>query len=210
LFGRDVLEALRQPLESGEITIARGDEIATFPAQALFVLACNPCACGGFSPTVGVDACGCTENVRREYLRRLQGPVIDRIDITREVLPHPVGSRGALDPLPEESAVVRARVAAARARQAERFAGLPWRLNAQIPAARLRDTWPLPPEGQAVLDDALRRGGLTRRGLIRAQRLAWSLADLAQRPVPSVDDVRVALLLRTGDPLESWMLRRAA
>lgn len=210
LFGRDVLEALRQPLESGEVTIARGDEIATFPAQALFVLACNPCACGGFSPTVGDDACRCTETVRREYLRRLQGPVIDRIDITREVLPHPVGSRGALDPPPEASAVVRARVAAARARQAERLGGSPWRLNAQIPAARLRDTWPLPPEGQIVLDEALRCGTLTRRGLIRAQRLAWSLADLAQRPVPSVDDVRVALRLRTGKPLESWMLRRAA
>lgn len=210
LLSRDVLEALRQPLESGEVTIARGDEIATFPARALFVLACNPCACGHYAPSRVSDDCTCTEQVRREYRRRLHGPVIDRIDITREVLPEAAFARGPADPDPEDTATVRARVAAARARQAVRYEGLPWRLNAQVPAARLRDRWPLPAAGEQVLAGAVREGRLTRRGLIRVHRMAWTLADLAGRAVPVAEDVRVALHLRTGVPLDSWMLRRAS
>ncbi len=211
LFARDVLDALRQPLESGEVTIARGEEVATFPAQALFVLACNPCACGNFAPDVGADRCSCSEQVRREYRRRLDGPAIDRIDIVREVQQPQLGlQRGALDEPPEESAVVRARVTAARVRQAHRYDGLPWRLNAQVPAARLRDRWPLPAEGQERLDDAVHRGLLTRRGIVRVHRLALTLADLAQRPAPLPADVDVAVRLRTGEPLDSWMLRRAS
>lgn len=210
LLSRDVLEALRQPLESGEVTIARGDEVVTFPAQALFVLACNPCACGRYAPGLLADDCRCSEQVRREYRRRLEGPVIDRIDITREVLPGAALARGPADPEPEDTATVRARVAAARARQSARYDGLPWRLNGQVPAARLRDRWPLPAEGEAVLASRLQEGRLTRRGLIRVHRMAWTLADLAGRPAPGAEEVRVALRLRTGEPLDSWMLRRAS
>jgi magnesium chelatase family protein len=211
LFARDVLDALRQPLESGEVTIARGDEVATFPAQALFVLACNPCACGNYaSASVALDRCVCDERVRREYRRRLEGPAIDRIDITREVLPQSAVPRGVLDDTPEDTATVRARVTAARARQEARYDGLPWRLNAQVPAARLRDRWPLPAEGQARLEESIRAGALTRRGAIRVHRLAWTLADLAHRPAPLAGDVDVAVRLRTGQPLDSWMLRRAS
>lgn len=210
LFARDVLDALRQPLESGEVTIARGDEIATFPAQALFVLACNPCACGNYAADVGTDRCSCSEQVRREYRRRLDGPAIDRIDIVREVLPVKEGSIGAADDPPEDTATVRERVAGARHRQAERYEGCPWRLNAQVPAARLRDTWPLPDTGRDRLDEAVRAGTLTRRGAIRVHRLAWTLADLAGRPRPLPADVDVAVRLRTGEPLDSWMLRRAS
>jgi magnesium chelatase family protein len=210
LFARDVLDALRQPLESGEVTIARGDEVATFPAQALFVLACNPCACGNYATDVGADRCSCSEQVRREYRRRLEGPAIDRIDITREVRPQLALPRGALDDPPEDTATVRERVAHARGRQADRFEGLPWRLNAHIPAARLRDTWPLPEAGREHLDEAVRAGVLTRRGAIRVHRLAWTLADLAGRPAPVPEDVDVAVRLRTGEPLDSWMLRRAS
>jgi magnesium chelatase family protein len=210
LFARDVLDALRQPLESGEVTIARGNEVATFPAQALFVLACNPCACGNYTPDAGADRCTCSEQVRREYRRRLDGPAIDRIDITREVLPQPALPRGVLDDQPEDTASVRARVTAARARQEARYDGLPWRLNAQVPAARLRDTWPLPAAGRERLDEAIRRSTLTRRGAIRVHRLAWTLADLAGRPQPVPDDVDVAVRLRTGERLDSWMLRRAS
>lgn len=210
LFARDVLDALRQPLESGEVTIARGDEVATFPAQALFVLACNPCACGNYAADVGADRCTCSEQVRREYRRRLDGPAIDRIDITREVLPCREDWAGAADDPPEDSATVRARVTRARQRQAVRFEGRPWRLNAQVPAARLRDTWPLAPAGRKRLDEAVRAGALTRRGAIRVHRLAWTVADLAARPEPTPDDVDVAVRLRTGKPLDSWMLRRAS
>lgn len=210
LFSRDVLDALRQPLESGAVTIARGEEVATFPAQTLFVLACNPCACGGYAHGIAADACVCTEVVRREYRRRLEGPVIDRIDITREVMPQPLDGVGALDELPESSSEVRARVSAARQRQAARYDGMSWRLNAHVPAARLRDRWPLPPRGAEVVQDAVRSGNLTRRGMVRVHRMAWTLADLAGRAEPSQDDVAIALRLRSGAPLESWMIRRAA
>ncbi|MDO7869201.1 YifB family Mg chelatase-like AAA ATPase [Nocardioides jiangxiensis] len=210
LFARDVLDALRQPLESGEVTIARGEEVATFPAQALFVLACNPCACGNYAASVALDQCICSEQTRREYRRRLTGPAIDRIDITREVLPVASLSSGPLDPVPEDSATVRARVTEARGRQAARYADLPWRLNAQVPAARLRDTWPLPEVGQVVVDSAVRSGALTRRGTVRVHRLAWTLADLAGRAVPIRADVEVALRLRTGARLDSWMVGRAS
>ncbi|TCJ22583.1 YifB family Mg chelatase-like AAA ATPase [Nocardioides jejuensis] len=210
LFARDVLDALRQPLESGEVTIARGEEVATFPAQALFVLACNPCACGNFAASVAVDRCVCDARTRREYHRRLAGPAIDRIDISREVRPEAPTPRGPIDPLPEDSATVRARVAAARARQAVRFDGMPWRLNAHVPAARLRDTWPLPDSGRALIEAAVHNASLTRRGMIRVHRLAWTLADLAARPVPIDADVQVALRLRTGERLDSWMIRTAS
>ncbi len=173
-------------------------------------LACNPCACGGYTADVSDDGCICGEVVRREYRRRLEGPVIDRIDITREVMVHPADAAGPWDDQPEDSATVRARVAAARARQAQRYAGLPWRLNAHAPAARLRDRWPLPPEGAAAIEAAVRKGTLTRRGTIRVHRMAWTLADLGGRELPSRNDVLVALRLRTGEPLDSWMLRRAA
>lgn len=210
LFNRDVLDALRQPLESGEVTIARGEEVATFPAQALFVLACNPCACGHYAAEVGQDRCTCSEQVRREYRRRLGGPVIDRIDITREVRPGPRLPSTALDRDPDDTATVRARVLAARQRQAARFQDMPWRLNAHVPAARLRDRWPLPDTGRDLLEDALGTGTLTRRGAIRVHRLAWTLADLSGVPVPRARDVAVALRLRMGEPLDSWMLRRAS
>lgn len=210
LFSRDIVEAMRQPLESGEVTLARGEEVATFPARALFVLACNDCACGRFSPQPGFDACKCTPAVRRDYQRRLEGPVIDRIDITRTVVPLGPPAHGAADPPPEDSATVRARVTAARARQAARYEGQSWRLNAHAPGARLRDRWPLPTAAADLVAASVASGSLTQRGAIRVHRLALTLADLAARDVPTESDVATAILLRTGEPLESWMMRRAS
>jgi magnesium chelatase family protein len=216
LFARDILEAMRQPLESGEVTLARGEEVATYPARALFVLACNPCACGDYSTVVGSDACRCSEAVRREYRRRLEGPVIDRIDITRHVVPErtiaPVPDRqgaGLSFDAPEPSSLVRDRVAQARERQTVRYADTPWRLNAHVPGAALRSRWPMSTDGVEMTERAVQAGKLTRRGAIRVHRLAWTLADLGERPEPAERDVLTALRLRAGDPLDSWMLRRA-
>lgn len=210
LFSRDIVEAMRQPLESGEVTLARGEEVATFPARALFVLACNDCACGQFSPDPGRDACACSAAVRRDYQRRLEGPVIDRIDITRTVVPLGPPVKGDADQPPEDTATVRARVTAARARQAVRYEGQPWRLNAHVPGARLRALWPLPEAAAALVAQSVASGSLTQRGAIRVHRLALTLADLAGRDVPVVSDVATAIRLRTGAPLESWMMRRAS
>lgn len=209
LLHNDVIEALRQPLESGEVTIARGEETATFPARGMFVLACNPCPCGNFSADQSVDMCTCGEVKRRDYRRKLTGPVVDRIDITRHVQPLSKHEKDDVFAVREDSATVRRRVTAARAVQAERYAGLPWRVNGHVPGPRLRERWPLTTEGEALVDEAVFAGRLTRRGATRVHRVAWTVADLAGRARPDTAEVEVALLLRSGAPLLERHLRRA-
>jgi magnesium chelatase family protein len=201
LFNADIIEALRQPLESGEITIARGEESATFPARTMVVLAANPCPCGDFHPTNRDNRCTCTEVRRRDYRRRLSGPILDRIDITRHI--EPVPAHEARDPLagPEPTAPIRARVTAARERQAARYAGTPWRLNADVPGPVLLHRWPLPEQVARILEDQLYAGTLTHRGATRVHRLAWSVSDLRGLDRPGEDELEVALRLRTGEPL---------
>jgi magnesium chelatase family protein len=209
LFNVDIVEALRQPLESGEVTIARGEETATYPARGMFVLACNPCPCGNYSPRVVSNGCDCREVQRREYRRKLTGPVIDRIDITRHV--EPVQAHEARDPLMvnEDTMTVRGRVTAARLLQAERYAGQPWRVNGQAPGPRLRQRWPLTEEAAARLDVEMFSGRITRRGATRVHRLAWTLADLAGVGRPGTRELEAALNLRLGAPLQLDDLRRA-
>ena len=201
LFSADIIEALRQPLESGEITIARGEESATFPARAMVVIACNPCPCGDYHPANRDNRCTCTEVRRRDYRRKLSGPITDRIDITRHV--EPVSAHEARDPLtrPEPTAAIRARVTAAREQQRLRYDGTPWRLNADVPGPALRDGWPLAEAAQRTLEDQVYAGRLTRRGATRVHRLAWTVADLRRVGRPGVDELDTALRLRAGDPL---------
>jgi magnesium chelatase family protein len=210
LFRSDVIDALRQPLESGEVTIARGEESATYPARGMVVMACNPCPCGGYSAGVGGNQCQCPEQSRRHYQRRITGPIQDRIDIVRNVLPPMSG--GDDDPTEhrETSLVVRARVAAARERQRERFAGRSWRLNSQIPSAALVTDWPLPGSARHLLDTELYAGRLSRRGAVRAHRLAWTLADVRGADRPDDQDVTTALQLRTGQALLVEAMERRA
>ena len=200
-FNADIVEALRQPLESGEITIARGEESATFPARTMVVIASNPCPCGDFHPTNRDNRCVCTEVRRREYRKKLSGPVTDRIDITRHV--EPVPPHEARDPLarPEPSAAIRARVTGARERQAARYDGKSWRLNADVPGPELLRRWPLGEDAARLLEDRVYAGGLTRRGATRVHRLAWTVADLRGLDRPGTGELDVALRLRTGDPL---------
>lgn len=201
LFNADIIEALRQPLESGEITIARGEESATFPARSMVVLACNPCPCGDYHPTNRDNACTCSEVKRREYRKKISGPIADRIDITRHV--EPVRAHEMADRLarPEPSASIRARVAAARDRQTQRYAATPWRLNADVPGPVLRERWPLTDEADTDLTEEVYAGRLTRRGSTRVHRLAWTVADLSGADQPGARELGVALCLRTGVPL---------
>jgi len=210
LLPSDIVEALRQPLESGEITIARGDEDATYPAAGMLVLAANPCPCGEFHPYQRDDRCTCGEVKRRDYRRKLSGPIADRIDITRfvePVKPHELGDRLAQ---PESSATVLARVTAARERQRVRYDGTPWRLNAHVPGPLLRESWPLGPAAATRLDQAVYGGSLTRRGATRVHRVAWSVADLRGLDQPRLDELEVALRLRSGTPLDLAMIGGAA
>ncbi|MFF7242557.1 YifB family Mg chelatase-like AAA ATPase [Embleya sp. NPDC008237] len=195
-FSGRVLDALRQPLESGTVTVARSGGMLCFPARFLLVMAANPCPCGRFSGR-GLD-CTCSVLMRHKYLSRLSGPLMDRIDVrvtvdavSRAELFAPEGSG-------ERSAVVAARVLAARERAARRLAGTGWAVNAEVPGRELRTRWSVEPD---ALDRAARdmeRGLLTARGLDRVLRVAWTVADLRGHERPDRADVDAALELRTG------------
>jgi len=189
-FTTAVLQTLRQPLEHGELVLHRAAGTARYPAQFQLVLAANPCPCG-MAVGKGLD-CTCRPEQRRRYLGKLSGPLLDRVDLQVELQP----SR-ATDRTGDSSDQVARRVAAARAAQAERFAGLPWRTCAQVPGAWLRER--LGPDRALVadLDRAVDRGTLSRRGADRVLRVAWTLADLAGRTAPGRSDVCRALALRT-------------
>ena len=207
LFNTDIIEAFRQPLESGEVTIARGEETATYPARTMFVLAANPCPCGDYHPNNRENRCSCSEVQRRRYRNKLSGPITDRIDITRHI--QPVRPHELNDPLaaPESSATVRDRVIAARSRQAERYDDTPWRLNSDVPGPVLRQRWPLSAQAQQDVDRWLYTGRLTQRGCARVHRLAWTVADLAGLDAPGLLEVSTAVALRTGEPLALNALR---
>ncbi|MCW2755385.1 MAG: ATP-binding protein [Marmoricola sp.] len=210
LLPGDIIEALRQPLESGEITIARGDEDATYPAGGMLVLACNPCPCGEYSPLTRDHRCICTEVRRREYRRKISGPIADRIDITRFVEPVPAHERNDPFGRPESSADVLVRVTEARCRQRVRYADDDWRLNAHAPGPALRTAYPLDADATRALDTEVYAGSLTRRGATRVHRVAWSVADLRGVDRPGCAELDTALRLRTARPLDLATLARRA
>jgi magnesium chelatase family protein len=195
-FGRDVLDALRQPLESGEVVVARCGLTARFPARFTLVLAANPCPCAKGAVTSA--ACICTPATKRRYLARLSGPLLDRVDVKVELLP--VGRAELLSDrsFAESSPVVAARVAAARERTAARLKGTPWRLNAEIPGSELRRVFPPAPGSLAPLERAMDLGRISARGVDRVIRVAWTLADLAGIARPTVSETSYALGLWLG------------
>lgn len=209
LFRADVVEALRQPLESGEVRVVRGEESAVYPARGMVVLAANPCPCGDYHPVARENRCQCPEVARREYRRKITGPVADRVDIWRHVQPVAAHEFDGFSPV-ESSATVRVRVEAARARQAERYSGLGWRLNAQTPGHLLREEWPLTREAGARLEAEVHSGRLSRRGAVRVHRLAWTVADLVGGGTPQTEHFEAALALRMGEPLVLGSLGRAS
>jgi magnesium chelatase family protein len=202
-FAGDVLDALRQPLESGEVMIARSGLIARFPARFMLVLAANPCPCAKGAAT-GV-ACSCTPAARRRYLARLSGPLLDRVDVKVELLP--VGRAELLSDrhYAESSPVVAARVLAARERTAARLKDTPWRLNAEIPGSELRRAFPPSPGSLTPIERAMDLGQISARGVDRVIRVAWTLADIAGIARPTVNETSYALGLWLGTgALGAW------
>ncbi|MFE7131332.1 YifB family Mg chelatase-like AAA ATPase [Streptomyces sp. NPDC057638] len=195
-FTGKALDALRQPLESGHVVVARSGGVVRLPARFLMVLAANPCPCGRHS-TGGVG-CECSPAVVRRYQARLSGPLLDRVDLRVRVEPvcraDLLGRAGG----GESTAEVAARVAGARERAATRFTGTPWRLNGEVPGHELRTRWSVEPGAMAGAERDLERGLLSARGLDRVLRVAWTLADLAGHDRPDPADVALALELRTG------------
>lgn len=198
-FPRTVLDALRQPLESGEIQIHRARVRATLPAHVQLVVAANPCPCGNAYSLDAANPCRCTPSTRVRYLNRLSGPLTDRIDLRLTVRRVSSVLLGESEQLGPSSTELRARVIEARGAMAERLRGTPWRVNAEVPGRWLRgSTARLPKSATAVLDHALSRGSLTVRGYDRTLRLAWTIADLAGRSAPGREEVAHALVLRGG------------
>lgn len=195
-FPASVLDALRQPLERGDIHIHRSGVSVRYPARFQLVLATNPCPCGNYG--VRGATCECPPAAIRRYLGRLSGPLLDRVDIDlpmRRVAA--VGVDAAVGRV--STAEAAGRVADARARTAERLARTPWRRNVDVPGRWLREGPSAPPAAvRAPLDAALERGQLTLRGYDRVLRLAWTLADLAQRAVPTQEDIGRALFMKRG------------
>ncbi len=196
-FQASALDALRQPLESGTITINRATATAQFPARFQLVLATNPCPCGDYGIRGGT--CTCIPAAIRRYLGRLSGPLLDRIDIELTLARVSVAQRGAQREGATTTASARSRVAEARERARRRLAGTPWRLNAQLPGTWLRDGPGAPPGlVRRPLDAALHRGALTLRGYDRVLRLAWTLADLDGSAQLGADHIGRALYLKKG------------
>lgn len=192
-FKPNVMQALRQPIESGTVVVARAAGRFRFPCRFQLVLAANPCPCGHAHGKAA--ACSCTPLQRRTYAARLAGPILDRVDIQVQV-PAPSRAMLALGPA-EPTAVVAARVAQARQAQAQRWRHLEAPVNARVAGSILRSVpFRLPAERTVELERAVDRGLLSLRGYDRCLRLAWSVADLQGRPSPSRHDVGLALALR--------------
>ncbi|MBN2629343.1 MAG: YifB family Mg chelatase-like AAA ATPase [Rhodobacteraceae bacterium] len=175
-FPRPVLETLRQPIETGEIMVARANAHIRYPCRFLLIAAANPCRCGYL--TDPARACGKAPTCGDDYLGRISGPLMDRFDLRVDV---PPVAYTDLD-LPssgEGSATVAARVAAARARQDARFAGHAGvRVNADMEGALLEEVATPDSDGRALISRVAERMGLTARGYHRVLRVARTIADL--------------------------------
>ncbi|MGH8824526.1 MAG: YifB family Mg chelatase-like AAA ATPase [Jiangellaceae bacterium] len=197
-FGPHVLDALRQPLEHGEIVVSRAEFSVTFPARFLLVLASNPCRCGNHGSRTRM--CSCTPDAVRRYAQRISGPVRDRIDLRIVVEAPTLASLDEGLGSAEPSKAVAERVADARDRQRRRLGQTPWRLNGEVPGPVLRRDLRPPAGSLGPLHTALRKGQLTARGADRVLRVAWTLADLGGRDRPSRADVGEAVGHRLGRP----------
>ncbi len=197
-FRRNALEALRQPLEEGSVTIARAMSTVTFPSDFMLVASMNPCPCGNLGhPT---KPCRCTPASVLRYLSRVSGPLMDRIDIQVHVLPPSVGELGGETPSAgETSEAVRGRVEKARAVQAARAAGAGALTNAGLPVGRLPRVAALSGAGRAILQGAVSRLGLSARAYHRVLRIARTIADLAGAEALEASHVAEAVQYRSLD-----------
>ena len=193
--GKGVLDSLRQPLESGSVTITRAIGSVTYPSQFMLVLAANPCPCGKFSGKG--RSCICSSLSIRRYLQKISGPLLDRIDIRVHVEP-PSRNEMASPDLGESSDSVRARVIKARERSRLRNQAHGWLLNSQIPPSQLRKKFRAEKEGMNFLHIELDNERLSARGFHKVLRVAWSIADANEHEAPTLKDVQDAYSLRTG------------
>lgn len=202
-FSRDVIESLRQPLEDGSITVSRAAGSVVYPAKVLVVAACNPCPCGFAGDPE--HQCGCSPAALERYRRKLSGPILDRIDLHISVprlTPEELVSAGGVSG--ESSGTVRARVAAARRIQYERWRSFGFSCNSEIPEKFLRRSASMKPEVRGFILETLKSVKLSGRGLSRVLRVARTIADLDGAPQIEVSHIAEAIGYREGEAT-AWM-----
>jgi magnesium chelatase family protein len=197
-FDRRVLEALRQPLEEGRVTVARAARTSSFPARFMLVAAMNPCPCGFLGDRR--RACRCSEPQVQRYAGRISGPLRDRIDLVVEVpaIGSSVRDAGAANGR-ERSSAIRARVADARKRQHARFGAASQRLNRQLEGGELSEHCRLDARSTQILEAAIQKFCLSARGCDRVLRVSRTIADLAGQVPIATEHVAEALQYRFSE-----------
>lgn len=198
-FKRDVLEFLRQPLEDGTVTISRTRQSVSFPAQFTLIASTNPCPCGYYGDTV--QPCTCSPRHREQYWARLSGPLMDRIDLqvgVNRLKPEEITQQTT----GEDSATVRSRVQAARDRACDRFQDTPLRCNAEMQSAHLKKWCSLDNATRTLLENAIRKLGLSVRASDRILKVARTIADLAGDEKLQTSHVAEAIQYRTIDRMQ--------
>ena len=196
-FNRDVLEALRQPLEDHVVTVSRVSGRVDFPADFQLIGAMNPCPCGYFGDHV--KKCTCTPHNRQRYFQKVSGPLLDRIDIQIEVPRIKYKEISSRSHTEESSAVIKDRVKAARAIQARRYANQNILTNAQMSRVDIEKYCIMDEAGQNLLAEAFGRLGMSGRGHDRVLKIARTIADLANEEQIKIEHIAEAIQYRTLD-----------
>ncbi|MBQ7786322.1 MAG: YifB family Mg chelatase-like AAA ATPase [Clostridia bacterium] len=195
-YNRAALEAMRQPLEDGFVSVVRVSAQAKYPARAMMIAAMNPCPCGNYGSKT--QPCRCKPSEISRYLSRISGPLLDRIDMQLEVSAVPVKEIANSQP-EESSGAIRERVQAARARQQQRYAQLGVACNAELTARQVADYCGIDSAGQALIERACEKYNLSMRAVSRTQKVARTIADLAGEENVSKAHVLEALAYRNLD-----------
>lgn len=202
-FRTDVLQALREPLEEGRITIARADRIVSYPSSFTLILSCNPCPCGNLGRSTAV--CLCSQEEIRRYWKRLGGPLLDRIDIRMPV--KAVNPSLITEGKGEGSGLIKKRVSKARTIQAARYAGKTYKLNGHLPAADIDVFCGLDAESKGFLIKRAEEEGFSSRAVHSVLRLARTVADLAGNAYIKPEQLEEACNLRRyGDSDIFWII----
>ena len=198
-FDKSALETLRQPLEDGQVTITRATGSLTLPSRFMLVCAMNPCRCGWYGHPSG--RCRCSAQQVEQYMRRISGPLLDRIDMHIEV-PSVEYEAMRRKEQPEASAVIRKRVNAAREVQKRRFGGTSVNCNAYMTPAMIGQYCQLDEAGEKLMQGAFDRLGLTGRSHDRILRMARTIADLDGAERIEVHHLAEAIQYRSSNLLK--------